>query len=445
MKDTNHHSKKSILSKLGDPFAALLMVNFTGALGFSVVLPVLVFLVNQWGGNALIYGLASATYSIFQFIGSPILGRWSDLYGRKRILLMSQLGTVISWMIVVVAFYVSTDTILNVDSSLFGKFSLTLPLIFLFIARAGDGLTGGNSSVANAYVADITPENKRDDRFGKMGVSSNMGNMIGPALAGLLGGTALGFELPVLVTMVIALLTLSLTYSKLPKSEHSLPGLDPHAANPHKVLGMEHRSSIREAKSARMSNAEIIRLPGIFIFLVTYFLIMVAFSFFYVAFPVQAATEMHWTVKHTGAFFSVMSVFMVLVQGLVLPKMSLIWSDKRLVFVGALVLGAGFLSLSAGSGWMAFGAAFLIALGNGLMWPPMVALLSKASGKNQGAVQGLTGSVSATASIVGLILGGALYSHLHDWLFVLASGLILVVVVLSAWFPKENLKTDSAI
>ena len=188
------------------PFSALLLVNFTGALGFSIVMPFLVFLVHKWGGNALIYGLVSAAYSVFQLIGSPVLGRWSDRYGRKRILFLSQLGTALSWMVVLAAFYIPVSTVLDVDSSLLGKFSLTLPLILLFLARSVDGLTGGDVSVANAYVADITPKDAREERFGKMAASSNVGYIIGPALAGILGGTVLGFELPVLAALGVALL-----------------------------------------------------------------------------------------------------------------------------------------------------------------------------------------------------------------------------------------------
>ena len=99
------------------------------------------------------------------------------------------------------------------------------------------------------------------------------------------------------------------------------------------------------------------------------------------AFPVQAVREMQWSIKHTGAFFSVMSLFMVVVQGAILPRLSRTWSDKRLVCVGAFVLGFGFLALTPAGDWMAFVGAILIAVGNGLMWPPVVALLSKTAGK----------------------------------------------------------------
>jgi MFS family permease len=431
------------LSRLTGPFSALLLINFTGAVGFSIVLPFLVFLVHEWGGNAVIFGLASATYSAFQLFGSTFLGRWSDIIGRKRMLAMSQMGTVMAWMIVLAAFYLPAKAILNVDSSLLGKFSLTLPLLLLFFSRALDGLTGGNASVANAYVADITPEDARDGRFGKMGVASNLGSMIGPVLVGILSGTILGYELPVLATMGISLLSMIITIVVLPDPNPCAAGLNPHAANALNVMGKEHRPCIRPEAPASMSSADIVRLPGIRVFMATYFLVMLAFNFFYVSFPLQAATEMQWTIKHTGAFFSVMSIFMVAVQGALLPRLSQIWSDKRLVCVGAFVLGFGFLALSPANNWMPFVGAVLIALGNGLMWPPVVALLSKAAGEHQGAVLGLVGGVSAAASILGLFLGGIMYPHFRGWLFVLSAGFIFAVIILSVWFPREKLETES--
>ena len=153
----------------------ILSVNFVGSLGFSIVLPFLVFLVTRWGGNALVYGVMGATYSLFQLIGAPVLGRWSDTYGRRRILLLSQLGTLASWFIFLGAFALPSNPIVAVDSAVLGKFAITFPLVIMFVARACDGLTGGNVSVANAYLADITSEDDRNANFGKMAVSANLG------------------------------------------------------------------------------------------------------------------------------------------------------------------------------------------------------------------------------------------------------------------------------
>ena len=129
------------------PLYPILSVNFIGTLGFSIVLPFLVFLVTRFGGNALVYGLMGATYSLFQLIGAPILGRWSDTYGRRKILLLSQAGTFLSWAIFLGALFLPVTTLTRVESTALGSFAVTLPLMALFFARALDGLTGELPSI----------------------------------------------------------------------------------------------------------------------------------------------------------------------------------------------------------------------------------------------------------------------------------------------------------
>lgn len=183
----------------------MLLVNFIGTMGFTIVIPFLVFLVVRFGGNALIYGLVAATYPAFQFLAAPILGRWSDRYGRRRVLLFSEAGTLVSWLVFGVALFLPSIQLFSVDSPTFGQFTVTLPLAVIFLARALDGLTGGNISVANAYVADVSPRADRNRNFGRMGVASNLGMIMGPALASVLGVTRYGEVLPVFAAALIAL------------------------------------------------------------------------------------------------------------------------------------------------------------------------------------------------------------------------------------------------
>ena len=96
--------------------APVLLVNFIGTLGFSIVIPFLVFLVTRFGGNALVYGVVGAAYPAFQLIGAPLLGAWSDRFRRRRILLLSQTGTLLSWLVFAAAFYLPMTTLVTVDS-----------------------------------------------------------------------------------------------------------------------------------------------------------------------------------------------------------------------------------------------------------------------------------------------------------------------------------------
>ena len=228
----------------------ILFVNFIGTLGFSIVLPFLVFLVTDWGGNAFAYGVVGATYSAFQLIGAPVLGRWSDRFGRKRILFLSQMGTFISWLVFLVAFALPTTSLLSVDWAPTGSFLITLPLLVLVLARALAGATGGNVSVANAYLADVSREEDRARNFGKMAVSSNLGFVAGPALAGLLGATAWGVVAPVVAAATISLVaTLAVAFGLPESRRRCILSRSPEQTKMRKLMGQEQKDCF-EMKAA---------------------------------------------------------------------------------------------------------------------------------------------------------------------------------------------------
>jgi MFS family permease len=410
----------------------ILAVNFVGTLGFSIVLPFLVFLVTRFGGNAFIYGVMGATYSAFQLIGAPILGRWSDIYGRKRILLLSQLGTLFSWIIFLIALYLPQINLFGVSSSLFGSFTLSLPLIFLFIARSFDGLTGGNISVANAYLADITPEVKRNQNFGKMAVSANMGFIFGPAIAGLLGTTGLKETLPVLTAFLISVIASLLVIFLLPESKRCTLKGNPELVNVRKVFGQEHKDCIQIERGPNLSLRDAIIQPLIPTILIIYFLIFLGFNFFYIAFPVHAVQQLNWGLTDTGLYFSFLGIMMALVQGPVLVFVSKKYSESLLLLSGSFILSLGFACYIFDLTTAVYLGAVFIALGNGIMWPSVLSLLSQTTDeKYQGMIQGFAGSVGSVASIIGLLVGGVLYARLAGWTFFLSAIILLFVFIIS--------------
>ena len=424
----------------------ILSVNFVGTLGFGIVLPFLVFLVTRLGGNALIYGIMGATYSFFQLVGAPILGRMSDRYGRRRILLLSQLGTLSSWAIFLVALFLPVTPLVAVDSSFAGAFTITVPLTILFFARALDGITGGNVSVANAYMADITEESKRSTNFGKMAVSGNLGFILGPAIAGALGATAWGEVPPVVAALLISVVASLLIAFKLPESNNCVLEVDPEQTTVRKVMGQEQKECYELKATAKLTMAQILQLPSIRLLLTLYFLVFLAFNFFYIAFPVHAATQLEWSLTDTGIFFSTMGLLMVLVQGPVLKRVSKIWSDRTLVVGGSVLLAASFLFFTMGEAktWVYAGTA-LLALGNGVMWPSLMAIISMATDHEvQGAVQGVASSSGAVASILGLVIGGLLYGILGAGVFLLSAAITLVVVVMSLGIRPASTQSTEA-
>ena len=419
--------------------APLLAVNFVGALGFSIVVPFLVTLVTKWGGNAVVYAVITATYSFFQLFGAPILGKMSDRIGRRKVLLFSQLGTLASWGLFLIAFTLPVHILASYNGSFLGDFAITLPLLVLFFARAADGLTGGNVSVSNAYLADVTSEEARSKNYGQMAISTNLGYIVGPALGGLLGATLFGEVMPVFAAFVIsaiALLVILLGLKEVDPVKISEHLEKPNACH---VFGHEHKRGYRLHCEEPDSIGAMLALPNLTGLLTINFLVMLGFSFFYAAFPIHAVQSLSWTAVDIGIYLAVLSVIMVVVQGPLLAWASSRLSDRALMSGGSFVLCLGFAALFFEKTTVIYFGAGLIAVGNGLMWPTFMSVLSKSAGERmQGAVQGFAGSAGAIASILGLIIGGIAYVRFGAAIFLAAAFVILLVAVVAALYSPQD-------
>ncbi|ADI73823.1 major facilitator superfamily MFS_1 [Methanohalobium evestigatum Z-7303] len=413
----------------------LLMVNFIGTLGFSIVLPFLVFLVDRFGGNSIIYGIIGATYPVFQLVGAPVLGRWSDIYGRKKILFLSQLGTLLSWFIFLIALLIPITTLMEIDNNILGSFNLTVPLLILFVARALDGITGGNVSVANAYLADITSEEDRSKNYGWMSVTTNLGLIVGPALASILSAISYQYLSPVFAAIIISFIGTLVILFIVPESRKCVYQFE-DKTNLKDVFGYEQREcgvySSGGEKVEKIGFKRILKINHIPYVLLLYFLIFLGFNIFYTAFPLHALNLLEWQVSDMGLYFTVLSSMMMFVEGPVFSNAAKVYSDSFLVVIGSFVLGINFLLLVTGSEILTYIAAIFFAVGNGLMWPSVLSILSKFAGpKYQGAVQGFAGSFMSLASIAGLIFGGFLYGYLSTGTFFISAVIIYIVFVLS--------------
>ncbi len=412
----------------------LLLSNFIGTISYSIVLPFLVFLVIDFGGNSLIYGIVSAIYPAFQLIGAPTLGRWSDVYGRKKILLLSNGGTLVGWIIFLSALFLPIVHIISINSSIFGAFIITLPLIVLFFARALDGITGGNISVANAYLADVSTDKDRSKNFGKLSISANLGFIVGPALAGVLGGTVYKELLPVLSAVIISSVAFVVIGVMLKESKpnESVAITFPEKKNIHKVFSFECKECYKMPNPKKLSYKDVLKIKDISFLIILYFFIFLGFNIFYTAFPIHAVVGLKWSVTQMGIFYAVLSGMMILIQGPVLRKALQVFSEEKLVIIGSVILGINFILFVANSTSLAYVAAIFFALGNGLLWPSFMSILSERAGTvHQGVVQGVASSFGSISSIIGLIMGGVLYNTIGATTFLISAAVIFLVFIMS--------------
>lgn len=418
------------------PIFPLLLIIFIDSLGLSIVLPFLVFLVTKFGGNALLYGMLGAVYPAFQLIGAPLLGKWSDIHGRKKVLLLCEIGMAIGWGIFLLAFFLPMEILIDADIPYFGKIIITLPLLTLFAGRAIAGLTGGNISVANAYVSDVTVDKDLNKSFGKMSISSNLGFIAGPALAGILGATSMGEMLPVIAAMMISFAAIFVIMFFLDESKPLSFKENPEKDSIQQVLGYQNKECFElkgETKADQKATfKKVLNIKYIPYFLFLNFSIFLGFNFFYTAFPVHVMQTLGWSVSEMGVFFALLSLMMVIVQGPVLSTASKKFSNSTLILFGSLVLGTSFILLLSENMTVLYTSAALFAIGNGLMWPSFLSLLSKTAGKKtQGMVQGFASSSGSLASIIGLIAGGLLYTSFGASTFLISAFVIYCSALLS--------------
>ena len=189
-----NQSKIQRQMKLTKEYVIIFVIMVTEILGFSLILPFLPFYVEELGATPLIYGLILASFSLFQFISAPIMGRLSDHYGRKPMLIFSQLSTFISFIIL--------------------GFANTIWLVFL--SRIVDGMLGSNMTIAQAYISDISSKKDRSKAFGLAGVAFGIGFLIGPAIGGTLA--KINYSIPSFIAAGISLLTIFTTFFFLPET-----------------------------------------------------------------------------------------------------------------------------------------------------------------------------------------------------------------------------------
>ena len=164
------------------------------------------------------------------------------------------------------ALYLPAEKVFGVNSSFLGPFVITLPILVLFIARAIDGITGGNISVANAYLSDISSNENRSKNFGKMAISSNLGFIVGPAIAGILGATIYGAILPVLAALLLSLITLFVLYFMLKETKPaSKEILVPEEGTIRKVFAQECKDCYDTPDTAKSGLLNVFKTKAYFI------------------------------------------------------------------------------------------------------------------------------------------------------------------------------------
>jgi DHA1 family tetracycline resistance protein-like MFS transporter len=356
---------------------------FIDLVGFGIVIPVLPLYAERYGASEATVGILLATYSAMQFVFAPILGRFSDRVGRRPVLLASLIGTSIGFLIMGLA------PRMPVGFSLLG---LAPTLVWLFIARIIDGISGGNISTAQAYIADVTPPEQRSRGMGLIGAAFGLGFIFGPAIGGAL--TRVSPEAPFFFAAAMAAANATALYFRLPES-----------------LSHEHRSEARRGGIVQvLEQSGSWQLGAV---MATYFFATVSFAMVTATFALFAAHRFKFDAWHTGLLFGYVGVIGAVIQGGLLGRLVKLFGDKPLAVAGTAIFATGvfFFPLSTTVILLVI-ASTGIAIGNSLMTPTLNGLASNSvSASRQGRVLGAMASAASLARIIGPVLGGWLLSR----------------------------------
>jgi DHA1 family tetracycline resistance protein-like MFS transporter len=359
-------------------------------LGFGIIIPLLPFYAESYGASAFTIGLLGTSFSLMQFLFSPIWGRWSDKIGRKPIILIGLMGSCLSYLALALA--------------------TSLPLIFF--ARIIGGIAGANIPTAQAYIADVTTPENRAKGMGMVGAAFGLGFIFGPAIGGLL--SRFGPEAPMWFASVLCLGNFVAAWFLLPESR--------------KVTAETKTLGRLEAFKHALTK------PALVLLLALYFIVTMAFSSFEATFALFTEARFGFTSTSIGFLFAFIGVVLAVIQGVLVHKVVKRVGEARLVpaAIFCIALGIGLVPFvwSVPTLLVALG---ILAVGMGFNNPSLTSMVSRLSDKDdQGGILGLASSLASLGRVVGPALGGFLYdAYGMTTPYVSASGLMFIAFAVS--------------
>jgi DHA1 family tetracycline resistance protein-like MFS transporter len=352
----------------------MLLVVFVDLVGFGVIIPLLPFYGEHFGASPFTIAVLMATFSGFQVVAAPFWGRLSDRIGRRPVILVSVATSIFAYL-----WLSAADT-----------------LWMLFAARALQGLSAGNISVAQAYIADITTPENRAKGMGGLGAALGLGFIMGPAIGGQLAGgdpTQVAVALPSYAAAGLS--ALAFLIAALALKESLAPEYRSHATN-------------RPSRIAQIRDA--FGRPKLRLLMALFFTTTFAFAGMEATFALWADYRFHWGPRQVGNLFAMVGIILVIIQGGLIGRITKRFGEARTLLAGTLSIGLG-LALMAAAMTPTLGiiASSLLALGMGMTSPSISSLVSQeASAVEQGGIFGVNQSVGSVARTIGpFVAGGA--------------------------------------
>jgi len=392
----------------------IFIIVFIDLLGFGLILPLLPFYADEFGATPFLVGLLTAIYAAAQLIGAPLLGRLSDRFGRRPILLISIFGTFLGFLLFGLAIPLGQKL-----SVLLGLPANQLILALLFISRAVDGFTGGNISVAQAYITDVTTDETRAKGLGLVGAAFGLGFVFGPAMGGFL--SSYGFAVPAYVAAGLSAMNLIMVGLWLPES---LPKEERNAAALEKKPKVDLKALIQA-----------LRRPKVGPILSVSFFYGLAFALFSTMFSLFAQYKLDLDARQTGYILAYIGVLIALVQGVGIGPISKRFSDRWIMMATTIILTVS-LGIWAFTGGIVLLLIILIPIAgtSGVLNTVLRSSLTKVVEKEEiGGILGISASFESLTRVIAPSLGGFLLGSLGTWAPGVAGAVIMFGVIILVW------------
>lgn len=374
----------------------IFIVVFVDLLGFSIILPLLPYYALTFDASEVTIGWLVATYSICQFLAAPVLGSLSDRYGRRPVLILSQIGSCVGFVLLGTALF------------------LPNPLLWLFVSRVIDGVSGGNLTIAQAYISDVTKPEERAKSYGLIGVAFGLGFLVGPAFGGFL--SRFGYDVPAYAAAAFSLASIVATIVLLPETDHR--------ADEDRASGVK----------AFARGVDFFHEPGLGRLLAVFLFFAMPFALYVSMFALFAERQLAFTAEQTGYFLGFIGLLGIVWQGGVVGPVVKRMGERNALLMGLVAIAVGqFLIAGVDMWWKLFFVAIPLSFGTSMTRPSLTSLITKAAPSHRrGGVLGVTSSIESFSRIVAPIVGGVIIGHLHPTWIGYVGGVLGVVAVLVA-------------
>ena len=388
----------------------IFLTVFIDLLGFGILIPILPsFSVKELHIDEAAIGIAIALYSFVQFLFNPVLGKLSDKYGRKPVIVVCLFLNAMGYIV----------------------FSFTHSYILLLVSRVIAGIGGSSIGVAQAYIADITTRENRSKGMGLIGAAFGLGFVFGPLIGGLL--SEFGYAVTGYVAAGFSLIAFTSTILYLPESLKKSQIIE------------QTQNQLRRKIFDFAAMKKILQKPDLAILVLLFFILTFSFANIYGTFALLGLKVYGFTDMQNGYMFGIVGLTSAIVQGGLIGRINKVMSKKTILMVGSLLIMVALAMIPYAGTFLGLAiVSIVLSCGTGTFQPTVLSLISEVTSETeQGITLGMNQSLSSFARVLGPLWGGFAFEYLgYPFPFITGAIFTFVIFLLTVFYLPKKIKLD---